>query len=398
MKREPSQITPSPAQWIELDAKAYRHNLRAFRRLIGGGVKLMAVIKSNAYGHGIVPISKLAVDEGIDYLGVHCLSELEQIRATRGKTPVMILGPSAATDAPLICALGAEPTVSDLNIAKALATEAVRRDVQIPIHIKIETGTHRQGILPSEIPAWCDLLTRTKALRLQGLHTHYANIEDTTDHTIARRQLANLRAAGEQFSTLGQSPELIHSACSAAAIVMAETHAGLVRLGIAGYGLWPSKETYLSTLLSQSLGPELLPVLSWRTRIAQIKEVGDGEYVGYGCSFRTTHPMRLAVLPVGYFDGYDRRLSAQAHCLVRGRRAPVVGRVCMNMTMIDISDFPAAETGDVVTLIGREGGESITADQLATLCGTINYEIVSRLGHHILRITMTGDGAPPDTL
>ena len=171
---------------------------------------------------------------------------------------------------------------------------------------------------------------------------------------------------------------------------MDQTHGDLVRLGIASYGLWPSRETYLSTLLSQRMGPELIPVLAWKTRVAQLKEVPAGEYVGYGCAFRATHPMRLAVLPIGYYDGYDRRLSGRGYVLVRGKRAPVVGRVCMNMTMADLTDLPEAGLGDEVILIGRSGSESVTADTLAAMCGTINYEIVARLGHHLAR-TVRGE-------
>lgn len=413
-------------QWIEIDARAYRHNLRAFRHLIDRSVKLMAVVKSNAYGHGAAPITQLAVNEGIDYLGVHCLNELKQINDIRGETPVVLLGPSLASDAEEIIDLGIEPTLSSLDVARAVAVAARASGKRVPIHIKIETGTHRQGILPDEIPNWCDLLREHPSLQLRGIHTHFANIEDTTDHTIAKKQLSNLHAAHTRFTELGQPPEIIHSACSAAAIVMPETCGGMIRLGISGYGLWPSRETYLSTLLSQTMGPELIPVLSWHTRITQIKCVGVGEYIGYGCSFRTTHSMRLAVLPIGYYDGYDRRLSARAYTLVRGKRAPVVGRVCMNMLMIDISDIPAAQLGEVATLIGsgracdpggaassgtsdkpggaagsgdsnNPGADTVSADHLATICGTINYEIVSRLGSHIPRI-VTGDDAVPEAL
>jgi alanine racemase len=318
---------------------------------------------------------------------VHSLDEHRQIADLARGIPVCLLGPTMPWEAEAVVAAGVEPTVSEIETAEALAAaqRACGRG-RLPIHIKVETGTHRQGILIDEVPRWCALLRDHLELHFRGLHTHYANIEDTTDQTIARRQLARLQEARRRFIENGQPPEMLHSACSAAAIVMEQTHGDLVRLGIASYGLWPSRETFLSALLSHRMGPELLPVLSWKTRIAQVKDVPVGEYIGYGCSVRTTHAMRLAVLPVGYYDGYDRRLSGRGYVLVRGRRAPVAGRVCMNMSMIDITDMPDVRLGEEVILLGRNGSESVSADDLAQLCGTINYEIVSRIGQHIPRV------------
>jgi alanine racemase len=377
-----------PALHIEIDGAAYRHNLRALRQILGPGVRRMAVVKANAYGHGARLITALAVHEGVDYLGVHSLDEQREIADLTAGVPVCLLGPTLPAQAAAIVAARVEPTLSELETARALAAaqRAHGGPDPLPVHLKVETGTHRQGILVDEIPHWCAFLREHPELRFRGLHTHYANIEDTTDHTIARRQLARLLDARHRFVEQGLTPDLLHSACSAAALVMDQTHGDLVRLGIATYGLWPSRETFLSALLSQRLGPELIPVLSWRTRIGQIKDVPVSEYIGYGCSFRATHAMRLAVLPVGYYDGYDRRLSGRGYVLVRGRRAPIVGRVCMNMAMADITDLPDVRLGEEVILIGRCGSESISADDLASLCGTINYEIVARLGRHIPRL------------
>jgi len=376
-----------PAAYLEIDGAAYRQNLRALGQVLRPGVRRMAVVKANAYGHGARLITALAVAEGVDYLGVHSLDEHREIADLAGGVPVGLLGPTLPDEAAAVVAAAVEPTVSELETARALA--AAKRDAggaaPLPIHLKVETGTHRQGVPIEEIPAWRDFLRRHPELRLRGLHTHYANIEDTTDQTIARRQLARLQEARRLFAEAGIVPDLLHSACSAAVLVMEQTQGDLVRLGIAGYGLWPSRETFLSALLSRRAGPELLPVLSWKARLTQVKTVPAGEYIGYGCSFRATHPMRLAVLPVGYYDGYDRRLSGRGYVLVRGRRAPVVGRICMNMMMADVTDLPDAALGEEAILIGRCGSESISADDLAALCGTINYEIVARLGRHVPR-------------
>jgi alanine racemase len=378
------------ATWLEIDGRAYVHNLRTFRRIVGPDVLVMAVLKANAYGHGASVLAPLAVGEGVDYIGLHSLDEFLEIRDLVEDVPVCLLGPTLPSQASAVVAAGAEPTVSMLETVAALAQAARAAGRTVAIHIKAETGTHRQGVALEEIPAWCDFLREHGEVRFRGMHTHFANIEDTTDHTFARRQMAQLAEARRAFAEHGQVPELTHSACSAATIVMPQTHRDLVRLGISSYGLWPSRETLLSTLLSRVTDPDLVPVLRWYARIAQIKETAAGEYVGYGCTFRTTHAMRMAVLPVGYFDGYDRRLSAQSYVLVRGRRAPVVGRICMNMTMIDITDMPEVELGEQVTLIGQCGGETIAVDALARLCGTIHYEFAARLGRHLPRLLASG--------
>jgi len=374
------------AQQIEISAEAYAHNLAALRGLLPPGTRAMAVVKANAYGHGARIVTPLALDAGIDYLGVHSLEEFEEIQDLCGKVPVCVLGPTLPFQAAATVAAGVEPTVSSLEVAEALAAAARDARRSVAIHLKVETGTHRQGILPEEIPDWCAFLGDHREVALRGLHTHFANIEDTTDHSFARRQLARMEAVCEAFAAQGVVPEITHTACSAATIVMGKTHADLARLGIASFGLWPSRETCLSARFAPDQALELQPVLSWRTRIAQIKPLAEGEYVGYGCTFRATRAMHLAVIPVGYYDGYDRRLSGRGHVLIRRRRAAIVGRVCMNLTMIDVSDIRAAEIGDAVTLIGKDDGETVSADSLAALCGTIHYEIVSRLGRHIPRV------------
>jgi alanine racemase len=386
--------TRTLATWLEIDGRAYVHNLRTFRRIVGPDVLVMPVLKANAYGHGARVLAPLAVGEGVDTIGLNSLEEFQEIRDLLEEVPVCLLGPTLPSQAAAVVEAGVEPTVSMLETLAALGDAARAAGRTVAVHIKAETGTHRQGVPLEEIPAWCAFLREHGEVRFRGLHTHFANIEDTTDHTFARRQMARLAECQRAFAEHGQVPELTHSACSAATIVMPPTHRDLVRLGIASYGLWPSRETLLSTLLSRVTDPDLVPVLSWQARIAQIKEAAAGEYVGYGCTFRATHVMRLAVLPVGYYDGYDRRLSGQAYVLARGRRAPVVGRICMNMTMIDITDMPEIQLGEPVTLIGQSGGEMITVDSLARLCGTIHYEFAARLGRHLPRLLATGTPQP----
>ena len=203
------------------------------------------------------------------------------------------------------------------------------------------------------VPALADHDAR--ALALAGVTTHFANIEDTTSHAFAESQMAAFSRVADTIAGLHPVPFLRHNACSAAVLLFNRTHLDLVRVGISLYGLWPSKETYVSCLERGKPSLDLKPVMTWKTRIAQVKQVPEGEYVGYGCAWRATRTTKIAVLPVGYYEGYDRELSGLAHVLVRGKRAPLRGRVCMNMCMVDVTDIPGACLEDEVTLLGRQG-------------------------------------------
>ncbi|MFN2169260.1 MAG: alanine racemase, partial [Anaerolineae bacterium] len=201
----------------------------------------------------------------------------------------------------------------------------------------------------------------------------------TLNHGYAQRQLEIFKRTVGELERSGQRPTLVHAASTAAGILLPTSHFGMVRVGIGLYGLWPSRETYLSRVMGRQPVPQLRPVLSWKTRVAQIKTLPEGSYVGYGCTYRTTRATRLGVLPVGYADGLERALGNTAHVLVRGRRAPVIGRICMNLTMVDLTDVPQARLEDEVVLLGRDGDEAITAENLAEWAGTINYETVTRI-------------------
>jgi alanine racemase len=223
-------------------------------------------------------------------------------------------------------------------------------------------------------------------LRLEGLYTHYANIEEAGDFAYAGHQLARFEAAVAGVEAAGKVP-FKHTACSAAAILYPQTHFNLVRIGISLYGLWPSEATRRAACAGER-PLELRPALTWKCRIAQVKDLAPGEAVGYGCTFRTERPTRLAVIPVGYYEGLDRGLSNRGAVLVRGRRAPIVGRVCMNMTMLDVTDVPGAAAGDEAVLLGRQGDEQISAEEMAGLLDTINYEVVTRIGASVPRIVV----------
>ena len=387
-------MSPSPQEtrellsWVEVSRGAYLHNLAFFRRHLGAGVELSAVVKANAYGHGMETIARLAVLGGADSFCVHSLEEALALKAAGFRQDVLVMG-----HVPL--ARLAEAVPHDLRLvlfnrrsAEELAGAAARAGQAARVHLKLETGTYRQGVGEEELEGFLDFLSRHRELRLEGAYTHFANIEDTTDHGYAERQLALFERLCRRIRAAGFDGVRRHAACSAASLVVERTHFEMVRLGISQYGLWPSKETRLSYKLRhpESRADVLRPVLAWKTRISQTKEVPAGSFVGYGCTYQTTRPTRLAVLPIGYSDGYDRRLSNQAHVLVRGRRAPVRGRVCMNLTMVDVTDVPDVELEDEVVLLGRQGEQRVTAEDLAGWVGTIAYEVVSRIRPGLPRV------------
>jgi len=377
--------------WIEIDEDALASNLASFRRRLKPGVVLQAVVKSNAYGHGIEPVARIAARAGADAFGVHTVDEAEAVERLGLAKPVLILGYVGAAQAERAVACGAEVTVYNDVTIEALSAAAITAGRSVLCHVKLETGVHRQGIPIEDLSAFLDRIESLPGLKVAGISTHFANIEDTTDHSYANRQLTVFRE-GAALVRARVPAAVRHCACSAAALTMPDTLFDMVRVGIGMYGLWPSKETLLSCLLEGKGETPLRPVMTWKTRIAQLKAVPTGAHVGYGCTYRTAHPTRLAVLPIGYADGYDRRLSGIGTVLIGGRRAPVLGRICMNLLMVDATDIEGAQIENEVVLLGRQGVEEIAAAQMASLCNTISYEIVSRIATHIPRLVVDGAG------
>ncbi|MEE2779609.1 MAG: alanine racemase [Myxococcota bacterium] len=377
--------------WCEISRAALGANVEIFRQRLAPGARLGMVVKANAYGHGMIPCAHALVDAGVDWLVVNDAPEALELRRAGIEAPVYICGPVFPSQAGDVVEARAEVVAYHQELLDALSDAATAAGRVVPVHLKAETGNHRQGVPVSDLVQLASRAQELSGVRLAGLATHFADIEDTTDHGFARQQLAAFQEAIDAVKGAGFEVGMVHSANSAAAILWPETHGDLVRVGIATYGLWPSTETYATALQAHAMGqggmvPELQPVLRWRTRIAQVKEVQAGSYVGYGRTYRTTHASRIAVLPVGYHEGYDRRLSNLAHVLVDGRRAPVRGRVCMNMTMVDVTHVPGVHVGQEVTLLGQDGQERVTAEDVGAWMGSINYEVVSRIHPAVPRV------------
>ncbi|MBD3332373.1 alanine racemase, partial [candidate division GN15 bacterium] len=310
--------------WIELSQAAFRRNIDSLTHLARGRL-LAASVKANAYGHGLPEVVQMFNELGkVDYLTVHSLEEAAVCRRVGWERPIMILGPIPRASAEAVLEFNVEPVVTSREILTKLGQISKKHDRRIKTHLKLETGTNRQGVTESELERYAKIYHKYPQLRgPYGAATHFANIEDTTRHDYAQFQLANFNRMTRRMVDLQIKPTLRHTASSAATILFEKTHFDMVRPGISVYGYWPSKETYLSYRLKGGSNDLFVPPLSWKTRVTQIKRLEPDSFVGYGCTYRTSAESKIAVLPVGYYDGYDRALSNRAYVLINGRRAPV---------------------------------------------------------------------------
>lgn len=361
---------------VFISRSALNHNIAFFRKLVGPKTKFMAVVKSNAYGHGLIPTASIALNSGADLLGVNALEEALELRSQFPKATIMVMGSIPNLFARLN-QLNDENfwiLVSRLEEIKALANLNPRPK----IHLKVDTGMSRLGTSLEGIEEFAKEIFSSK-LPLDGIATHFASTEDFTEHSYSMKQLEKFESAIQTFKKNGFLDLICHCAASASAMLFSEARMDMVRVGISLYGLWPSLETKLSlSLMKKEIG-SLRPALTWKTKIQHIQHLPQGSFVGYGSTYKTTFPTKLAVVPVGYYEGLDRKLSNQGYMLVNGERAKILGRICMNMTMLDITNIPNAKLGEDVIILGQSGEESITADDHATWTNTINYEIVTKI-------------------
>jgi alanine racemase len=369
---------------VEISKNNLIHNLLEFRRILGKEVKIMGVVKSNAYGHGILEVSRILYSQGIDFLGVSSLEEGVFLRQAKINVPILVLGYIPLSGIGEAIKNNLSFVVYNKDTIKKAVIQAKKLNKPARIHFKIETGTNRQGVLIEKVLDFIKFVRKRPEIFIEGIYSHFANIEDGLDYTFPMKQLEIFKRAILLIENKKISIPLKHIACSAAAILFPQTYFNMVRIGISLYGLWPSKETKIS----DKNHLELRPVLTWKTKVAQIKEIKKGESVGYGRTWWASRKTKIAVLPVGYWDGYDRRLSNVGRVLIHGEFAQVVGRICMNMLMVDITDIPNVKLEDEVILIGKQGENEITVEELAQKVGTINYEIVTRINPLLPRIVI----------
>jgi alanine racemase len=377
--------------WAEVDLSAIAHNVRELRRCADPKAKVMAVVKANGYGHGAVEVARTALANGAEWLGVARLPEAIPLREAGFAVPILVFGYTPPAEAGRLIDYDLRQSVYSPAAAHAYSAAAAARGKRIRVHLKVDTGMGRLGMVPAALsgktPSHAvgeDFIRKTTAiarlpgLDAEGIFTHFA-ASDSADTSYARRQLAlfletlsALRAAGLEF-------KVRHAANSAAVIALPESHLDLVRPGIALYGLRPSDEVDLT-------GISLQPAMALKARIIHLKSVPAGACISYGMTYRTPAPTVIATIPTGYADGYRRLLSSRGEMLVGGRRVPVVGRVCMDLTMLDVGTVPDACIEDEVVIFGRQGNEFISADDLARELGTINYEIVCDVTARVPRV------------
>jgi alanine racemase len=350
--------------------------MQVFRSLVAPPARLLAVVKADAYGHGAVLAARAFLAGGADILGVHALAEARVLREAGIDARIIVLGPALAWEAVEAADLDVELTVGSPAGVEAL----VEAGAPVRVHLKVETGVNRQGLVEAEIEPAVAALRTVAGLEITGVSSHFADIEDTTDHGFAEQQIARFAACRDRLAALGVEGAEVHMSCSAAVLLFDRTHADIARVGVSAYGIWPSRETRVAVRQRGREEPRLEPAMTWRVRVAQVRDVPAGQTVGYGRTWKAMTDSRIAVLPVGYADGWPRALSGRAHVLIRGRRAPVVGRICMNLCMVDVTHVPGAAAGDDAVLLGRQGDECITAEMLADLLGTIPYEVLTLPG------------------
>ena len=368
--------------WIELDASNLIHNYRLLGRLATPAA-VIPIIKSNAYGHGLPEIYHILAREQPTLLGVNYLFEAELLRTHGYAGRILCVGPVATES----LAPAQRAQVEIFVGSKEILVHWLNMDAKPNIHIKFDTGMSRQGFHPQEAADVASALLPHLPF-IKGVCSHFANVEDVLEQEYALHQLASFKQARDTMRSLGITVPA-HIASSASALILKDSQFDHVRTGISLYGLWPARATRLSfSKLFNNVEP-LRPVLSWRAKITSIQNVAKDCYIGYGCTFKAIKNMQIAILPVGYYEGYPRLAGEHAsHVLIHGTRCPVVGRVCMNMMMADVSHLFHPKAGDVVTLIGKDGTEEIEAELFAGWAGTIHYEALTRLNPSIPRITV----------
>ena len=369
--------------WLEIDSARLQSNIDAFRNATPAGTLIMAVVKANAYGHGLEITAPIAAERA-DWLGVNCVDEALMITRLGIDKPVAILGHTPLDQLDDVTRNGYRQVLYRLDVAKALSESAQKRGTRARVHLKIETGTNRQGIGLNALPSFISELSKLAGIEVEGAYTHFANIEDTLDPSFAESQVRKFREALGILERSGIRPKQIHASATAGTLLYSDMVFTMVRVGIGTYGIWPSRETQLAAR-ERGKRPSLSPVLAWKTRVAQVKHVEAGEYVGYGLTYRASRRMKLVVLPIGYYDGYDRKLSNSGRALIHGQPASVIGRVAMNMTMLDVTDIDA-DLDDEVVLIGRQGNAEIRVEELAEKIGSIPYEVLARINPLLPRV------------
>ena len=360
-----------------IDHESLRWNFRQIRSLLGPQVKILSMIKANGYGHGAPAVARTLAAEGSNAFGVAILEEAIELRRHGITVPILVLTGAYLDQLELFLEHDLMPVVHDTDLLQRLDAAVARLGRSLDVHLKIDTGMGRLGFPAAECDSWLPQLNKLKALRVEGIFSHFSHAE-SVEGQYTRKQLEIFHDLVQRLAVVGIAPAVIHLANSAATITLPEAYFNMVRPGLMLYGVYPSPE--MAARIS------LKPVLSWKTRILQLKKVPSNTSISYGQTFITKRDSLIATLPIGYADGYPRLLSNRGQALVGGKRAPVAGRVCMDLTMLDVTDIAKINQGDEVVLLGTQENETISADEMASWADTISYEILTSIGARVPRI------------
>lgn len=368
---------PKRPTWLEVDLEAVAYNVRQIKQFVGPAVEVLAVLKADAYGHGALKVARTALNNGASFCGVASVNEAIKLREAGVDAPILVLGYTPAWLAKEAFLHDITLTLYDADMARVYSRAATDLRRTARVHIKVDTGMGRLGLLPDEVVPFIEEIRELPALDAEGIFTHFS-VADEEDLGYTRWQLNRFRDVLDRLRQNGVTFRRVHCANSSATLRLPESHFDMIRLGLAMYGLRPSGHVTLPT------GSR--PALSWKTSVAQVKTLPPGSYVSYGNTYQTTSEETIAVIPVGYADGFRRAPKRWQSVLIRGQRAPIVGRVCMDQTMISVGHIPGVRVDDEVVLIGRQGEDQITAEQVADWLGTINYEVVSEILARVPRV------------
>ena len=360
-----------------IDHEALRWNFRQIRSLIGSQVKILSMVKANGYGHGAPAVARTLAAEGSNAFGVAIIEEAIELRRHGITAPILVLTGAYLDQLELFFEHDLMPVVHDGDALQRLDAAVAQGGRSLDVHLKIDTGMGRIGFPAMECDLWLPQIQRLKALKVEGVFSHFSHAE-SVEGQYTRKQLEIFHHLVKRLAAVGIAPALIHLANSAATITLPAAYFNMVRPGLMLYGVYPSPEMVARI--------SLRPVLSWQTRILQLKKVPSHTSISYGQTFITKRDSLIATLPIGYADGYPRLLSNRGQALVGGKRAPVAGRVCMDLTMLDVTDIAKAQQGDEVILLGTQENETISADEMAAWADTISYEILTSIGARIPRI------------
>ncbi len=371
----------SHRSWVEVDYKAITKNTRTMKALLSGATAMMTVVKSNAYGHGMISSAKAALAGGSSWLAVDEITEALELRKEGIKAPILVLGYTLPDLYATAAAKKISLMISSLESLQDLSK--IKLSKPLHIHLKFETGLHRQGIMPSHVQQVIRIICAEQfPATIEGVYTHFATIEDpmAQDYSIMQREA--LKEIVTKLKAKGFTP-ITHASSSAGVLFSKDFHFDMARTGIATYGLWPSREIH-----RWAKDTALVPALTWKTIVSEVKMIEKGAKVGYDLTYTAPRNARIAIIPVGYWHGLPRSLSNKGFVLVGGKRANIIGRVSMDITIIDVTDVPSVRIGSEVVLVGTQGKEVASAEEVAEKAGTINYELVTRINPLLPRLAV----------